>query len=60
MVSTIDFLPSYVFKALSSFEANWGPINERLDEPDVDVVESEEDDGCDGWPSLAPDKCCNP
>lgn len=38
--------------SLSSFEAC---ASERLEEPDVDTVESDEDDGWDGWPRRA---CC--
>lgn len=32
---------------LSSLEANW-VVSERLEEPDVDAAESEEDDACVG------------
>jgi hypothetical protein len=38
--------------SLSSFEAC---ASERLEEPEVDTVESEEEDGWDGWPKRA---CC--
>lgn len=33
------------FSAVSSFEDNRGATIERLEEPDVDTVESEEEDG---------------
>lgn len=39
--------------SLSSLALSGAPANERLDEPDVDTVESEEDEGWDGCPSLA-------
>jgi protein-L-isoaspartate O-methyltransferase len=38
--------------SLSSFEAC---ARERLEEPEVDTVESEEEDGWVGWPKRA---CC--
>lgn len=30
-----------------------GPADERFDEPDVETVESEDEEGWDGWPSRA-------
>lgn len=45
-LSTADFL-----RSLSSLEGNAGATSERLDEPEVDTVESDEDEGCEGWPS---------
>lgn len=45
---SIGFLMS-----LSSFDTSGGPARERLEDPDVDTVESEEDEGCEGWPSRA-------
>jgi hypothetical protein len=34
----------------SSLEALGGPASERLEEPDVETVESDEEDGWVGWP----------
>jgi hypothetical protein len=34
----------------SSLAAADGPAKERLDDPEVDTVESEDDEGCEGWP----------
>jgi hypothetical protein len=48
-LSMADFLYSEP-SMLSSLEANW-VVSERLEEPDVDAVESEEDDACVGWPN---------
>ncbi len=39
------------FPSCSSLGTNEGPIRERFDDPEVETVESDEDDGCDGWPS---------
>jgi hypothetical protein len=36
--------------SLSSLETLGGPARERLDEPDVETVESEEEEGGEGWP----------
>jgi hypothetical protein len=44
--STADFLAP-----LSSFAGNDGAASERFDEPDVDTVESDDEDGYVGWPS---------
>jgi len=30
-----------------------GPADERLDDPDVETVESDDEEGWDGWPSRA-------
>ena len=46
--STMDFLA-----ALSSLlAAGAGVGTERFEEPEVEAVESDEEDGCEGWPSL--------
>jgi hypothetical protein len=50
-VSVIDFLTSPTAK--SSFEPNAGATKDRLEDPDVDTVESDEEDACDGCPSFA-------
>jgi hypothetical protein len=42
--SAVDFLWSAELMALSSFEANWGATIERLEDPDVETVESDDDD----------------
>lgn len=47
-LSTTDFL-----KSLSSLAENEGATSERFDEPDVDTVESDDEDGCEGWPNRA-------
>lgn len=38
---------------ISSLVANGGPAIELLEEPAVDTVESEDDEGCVGWPRRA-------
>lgn len=45
---SIGFLAS-----LSSFESGGWPADERLEDPEVDTVESDEEEGCEGWPSRA-------
>jgi hypothetical protein len=45
-MSPIGFL-----RSLSSLVPIGGPADERLDDPEVDTVESDEEEGCDGWPS---------
>lgn len=45
--STMDFLT-----AVSSLAAKAGVARERFEEPEVDTVESEEEEGCEGWPNL--------
>lgn len=57
--STVDFLRSDEPITLSSFDANCAAAIERLDEPDVDTVESDEDDGCEGCPRRAGFNCCS-
>jgi hypothetical protein len=42
--STKDFLKSDEATALSSLAANCGAAIERLEDPDVDMVESDDDD----------------
>ena len=39
--------------SLSSFVAREGPAIERLDEPDVETVESDEEEGWEGCPLRA-------
>jgi hypothetical protein len=39
--------------SLSSLVPAGGPAEERLEEPDVDTVESDEEEGWLGWPSRA-------
>lgn len=43
-----DFLAS-----ASSLVVPDGPADERLEEPEVDTVESDEEEGCEGWPRRA-------
>lgn len=45
--STMDLLTE-----TSSLAANVGVTKERFEEPEVDTVESDEEEGCEGWPSL--------
>lgn len=45
--STMDFLAE-----VSSLAANVGVAKERFEEPEVETVESDEEEGCEGWPNL--------
>lgn len=53
--SVIDgaMLSTGFLMSLSSLDTSGGPVDERLEDPDVDTVESEEEEGCEGWPSRA-------
>lgn len=53
-LSMTDFL-----KSPSSRAVNEGAASERLDEPDVDTVESEDEDAWVGWPRRAGFAACS-
>lgn len=52
-LSMTDFL-----KSPSSLALNDGATSERFDEPEVDTVESEDEDGWVGWPRRAEFTAC--
>jgi hypothetical protein len=58
-VSRVDFLWSGNVMALSSLEVGCGLVNDRLEDPDVETVESDEEDGWLGWPSFDVGSCCS-